>query len=105
MIGIESPYKDKCGRTIKAGDIVRFYYSTDYPELKEPDENHNLTEMIDFVDYEYGEWTFWNIDTGYGAFAWRWNDRCEIIGDINSMKDYLQEKGWKCPYFEEMEVI
>lgn len=90
---LESPYKDKNGRIICQGDVISFYFSADYPDLTEPTEDISLTKMIDVVDYDEKEkeWLAWCrlelFGSWHAAYLRRYNNRCEVIGNISNEKD------------------
>lgn len=82
-----SNLKDKNGNLIYEGDIVRFYFSADYGY-----DHPDATEMIDEVMFEDGKFYFVNNDIGWGAYAWRHNEYCEVIGCIQDNPELLGKK-------------
>jgi uncharacterized phage protein (TIGR01671 family) len=77
--------KDKNEKEIYEGDIIRFYFSADDPDFPDPSQ----TEMIDTVEYFNGCFYFREQETKLVALAYRWNDRCEIIGNIHENPELL----------------
>ena len=82
---------DKNGTEIYEGDIVRFCFCADHPLATSLDQDADITEMIDEVRFTNGMFCFWNHDVGSGACACRFNDRCNIVGNIYE-NNYLLDK-------------
>jgi len=70
--------KDKNGKNIYVGDTVRFYFDAD---LGPSDAGHDgmYSEMIDKVIKEDGNYYFLNEEIGMAAYAFRYNEYCEVI--------------------------
>jgi uncharacterized phage protein (TIGR01671 family) len=77
--------KDKNGKEIYEGDIVRFYFSADTGINGE-----GATEIIDSVTFENGCFYFMNHKVWKGAYAWRYNEYCEVIGNIHENPELLK---------------
>jgi hypothetical protein len=85
--------KDKNGKEIYAGDVVKFYFSAndEIDELlKKVTGDYSDTEMIDTVEFKDGAFYFVNTDTKQGAFAFRYNEICEVIGNIYENTELLK---------------
>ncbi len=76
-------YKDKNGTEIREGDLVEFWFDTD--EGPSGDKNSGFTRMVDVVEIHDGIPYFVDKDMGSGAYAGRYNDVCEIIGNIHDV--------------------
>ena len=74
-------YNDKNGTKIREGDLVRFFW--DWEKGYSDSADGGYTEMIDTVRYEDGAWYIICPTIGDGAFIWRHNEHCEIIGSIH----------------------
>ena len=81
--------KDKNGKEIYEGDIVKFRvtYSFDEPPIPTYDTKEG-TEMIDEVTFNEGAF-FFECDAGGGGYARRHNEHCEVIGNIYENKDLI----------------
>ena len=72
--------KDKHGNKIHVGDSVRFVVTYSFDEPPQPKyDTEDGTEMIDEVVKEDNVFYFKCKTTGGYAFAWRFNNICEII--------------------------
>jgi uncharacterized phage protein (TIGR01671 family) len=72
--------KDKEGTPIREGDIVEFFFDADYGH---GDEESGFARMVDTVEKHGEMWYFMDHDIGCGAFAYRHNDHCRVIGNIH----------------------
>ena len=81
---------DKNGKEIYEGDIVRFFFCADHPLATSPEEDSDITEMIDEVKFMDGGFFFWCEDVRNGAMLWRFNERCEVIGNIYENPELLK---------------
>ena len=71
---------DKDGTPIREGDIVEFFFD----EFRGyGDGASGFTRMIDVVEKHDDEWLFVSQAIGRGAYAWRHNRHCRIIGNIH----------------------
>jgi uncharacterized phage protein (TIGR01671 family) len=79
--------KDRRGKTIHVGDIVEYHVTYDfhYPPRPFYGKRNGGTRMVDTVKLIKGVPYFWDNDFG-GAFAWRHNKYCKIIGNIYENK-------------------
>lgn len=85
--------KDKNGWDIYEGDIVRFFFSANDAIdeiLKRMADDYSDTEMIDTVEFINGCFYFVNTDIKQGALAYRFNDICEVIGNIYENPELLK---------------
>lgn len=84
-----SGYKDKNSTHINHGDIVEFYFDCVYGH---GDKNSGYTKMIDVCFFDKHENKFYLINgCGGGAFVWRHNEHCEVIGNIKTDSHLLNE--------------
>ena len=92
--------KDKYGKELFVGDVVRFYYSADrgYGTSKS-----GYTEMIDIIIKD-DDGCFFVCNLGYGAFAWRHHKQAEKIGTIDKNKDLLIGAGFSHEDIKEIET-
>jgi uncharacterized phage protein (TIGR01671 family) len=76
--------KDRDGKEIREGDIVEYRVDYDciYPYRPTYDTPEG-TRMVDTVKVINGKAYFWDEDIQSGAFAWRHNKYCRIIGSIH----------------------
>ncbi len=75
--------KDRNGKDIHEGDIVRFVVSYDFSDPPRPTyDTDGGTECVDTVRVINGKAAFCCPDTGCASYAWRHNEHCEIVGSI-----------------------
>ena len=79
----QSNYKDRDGKILAHGDIVRFYYSATYGYwLDEASgDKKDFTEMIDIVHFDGESWRLYS-DIGRASYIGRHNDFCKLIGNV-----------------------
>jgi uncharacterized phage protein (TIGR01671 family) len=82
--------KDCKGTDIREGDIVEFWFSADGMRSSSTPQD-DLTHMVDTVRIINGRAFFYCPDVGNGAFAWRFNEVCTVIGNIHETADALLE--------------
>ena len=85
---------DKNGTEVYVGDIVRFYFKANDALgdlLDEALNDASPTEMIDVVECDEGTFFFTNTTTGDGAYAYRYNEICEVIGNIEENPELIGE--------------
>lgn len=74
---------DKDGTPIREGDLVEFWFCCFNGPSDEPKEG--FTRMVDEVKIIDGNAYFVDHDVQGGAFAWRYNHVCKVIGNINDL--------------------
>ena len=83
-----SGFYDKKKKPINEGDIVRFYFDADYGY---GNKKSGFTEIID-VCWKDKDGTFYLISNiGLGAFVYRHNDYCDVIGNVYQNKNLLKD--------------
>ena len=75
--------KDRNGKEIHEGDIVRFVVSYDFNDPPRATyDTEDGTKCVDIVRIFGENAVFCCPDTGGAAFAWRHNKHCEVVGSI-----------------------
>lgn len=88
---MKSAYKDRNGRTMSHGDVVRFYFCADlgFWMGDADDDKEDFTEMIDIVRFDGKNW-YCTANIYQSAFIWRVNKYCEIIGNVWDNPELVQ---------------
>lgn len=88
----DTGYKDRKGNPIMVGDIVVFYY--DWKRgASNKSKKGKFSKMVDIIYEEEGD--FYMISSiGSGAYIWRYNNYCKVIGNVWDNSDLLIEENF-----------
>ena len=75
-------WKDKNGNKIHTGDVVEFYFDADTGHNCKRDLEHRMRDLVEKIDGKF----YFTCCAG-GAFPFRHNEHCEIIGTDKSLID------------------